>query len=488
MQDLTTGSVTRQLLTTAGFALAMMVVQTLYFLVDLYWVGHLGTRAVAAVGLAGNLSFLGLAVGQVLGAGTTARVAHAVGRGDLPAARHLARQALGLGAVAGALVLAVGLAVRGRYVGAMSADPATARLAAAYLRWFIPALALQLPMGVMGAALRATGQFRPGVRVTAASVVVNLALAPALMFGWGTGRPLGVAGAALASLVAVAGAVAWLAAYVLPAHTVLGLRRTEGPGGWRPSGAAWRQILAVGLPAGFEFAMMALYQAVGYAVARPFGAPAQAGFGVGLRVVQAGFLPVVALALAAAPLAAQNVGANRPARVRAVFRQAAALAAALMGAFALLSLLAADALVGAFAREPLAAAVGADYVRVMAWTHVAAGVAFVASSLFQALGDARPSLVASGARMALLAGLVGVLARRPGFALHDVWLVAAGTLWAQFALSLALLRRAFRRRLGPDVAEVRWHTREPDDGSGAPTRGELPGPPPAGATPARAAA
>ncbi len=447
MQDLTTGSITRPLLTTASLALAMMAAQTLYFLVDLYWVGHLGTRAVAAVGLAGNLSFLGLAIGQVLGAGTTARVAHAVGRGDLPAARHLARQALGLGAATGALVLAIGLAVRERYVGAVSADPATARLAADYLRWFVPALALQLPMGVMGAALRATGQFGPGVRVTAASVVVNMALAPALMFGWGTGRPLGVAGAALASFVAVAIAVAWLATYVIPADTVLGLGGTEGPGGWRPSGAAWRQVLAIGLPAGFEFAMMALYQAVGYAVARPFGAPAQAGFGVGLRVVQAGFLPVVALGLAAAPLAAQSVGAGQPARVRAVFRQAAALAAALMGAFALLSLLATDTLVGAFAREPLAAGVGADYVRVMAWTHVAAGVAFVASSLFQALGDTRPSLVASTVRMALLVGLVGLAARRPGFALHEVWLIAAGTLWAQCALCLVLLRRAFGRWL-----------------------------------------
>ncbi len=426
-----------------------MVAQMLYFLIDLYWVGALGTDAVAAVGLAGNLSFAVLAIGQVLGAGTTARVAHAVGRGDLPGARYVARQALGLGVAAGALVLALGLAFHGRYARAASADPATAQLAAAYLRWFVPALALQLPMSVLGAALRAVGQFRPGMRVMTASAGLNLALAPALMFGWGTGQPLGVTGAALASLVAVGIAVAWLATDVFPADTILRLGGAPvGQARWRPSAAAWRALLAIGLPAGVEFAMLALYQGVGYAVARPFGAAAQAGFGVGLRVVQAGFLPVVALGLAAAPMAAQYVGAREPARVRAVFRQAAGLAALLMGGFALLSLLATDALVGAFAHEPAAAAVGADYVRVMAWTHVAAGVAFVTSSHFQALGDTRPSLVASTLRMALLVALVGLAARRPAFTLHEVWRIAAGTLWVQCALCLALLHRTFGRWLG----------------------------------------
>src|SRR5438046_8466443 len=82
MANLTTGPVTRHLLKTTSFMLVTMVFQTLYFLVDLYWVGRLGTEAVAAVGIAGNLSFMVLALTQMLGVGTTTVVSHAVGRKD----------------------------------------------------------------------------------------------------------------------------------------------------------------------------------------------------------------------------------------------------------------------------------------------------------------------------------------------------------------------------------------------------------------------
>src|SRR5918996_1186407 len=80
MQDLTTGSVARHLVKTTGFMLVTMLFQTLYFLVDLYWVGRLGKEAVAAVSVAGNLAFIVLAVTQMLGVGTTTLVSHAAGR------------------------------------------------------------------------------------------------------------------------------------------------------------------------------------------------------------------------------------------------------------------------------------------------------------------------------------------------------------------------------------------------------------------------
>ena len=82
MADLTSGPVTKHLLKTTSFMLVTMVFQTLYFLVDLYWVGRLGTQSVAAVGIAGNLNFLVLALTQMLGVGTTTLVSHAAGRRD----------------------------------------------------------------------------------------------------------------------------------------------------------------------------------------------------------------------------------------------------------------------------------------------------------------------------------------------------------------------------------------------------------------------
>ena len=110
MQDLTTGPVTRHLLKTTSFMLVTMVFQTLYFLIDLYWVGRLGTQAVAAVGIAGNLSFMVLALTQMLGVGTTTVVSHAVGRKD-----H--EQALLLFNIGNAELTAGELRSRGYYLG-----------------------------------------------------------------------------------------------------------------------------------------------------------------------------------------------------------------------------------------------------------------------------------------------------------------------------------------------------------------------------------
>ena len=356
MQDLTTGSITGHLVKTTGFMLVMMVFQTLYFLVDLYWVGRLGTAAVAGVGIAGNLSFVTLALGQMLGVGTTTVVSHAVGRREPAEAGRLFNQALGLATAAGALFLVAGLALLGPYTRAMGADAATARVAADYLRWFVPAMALQFPLGAMGAALRATGQFKAPVVVSTVSVVVNMALAPVLIFGWGTGRAFGVAGAAMSSLVAIVVALAWLSRHFVAEGSYLRFAATA----LRPELGAWRRMLAVGLPAGFEFSMMALYQFVVYTVARPFGASAQAGFGIGLRVVQAGFMPVVALGMAVAPVAGQNVGARLPARVRATCRAAARLATAGMAVLTLLAHLAPAAMVGVFTADPAVVGVGAE--------------------------------------------------------------------------------------------------------------------------------
>src|SRR4051812_22133736 len=176
MQDLTTGSVSRHLLKTTSFMLVMMVFQTLHFLVDLYWVGRLGTTAVAAVGIAGNLSFVVLAVTQMLGVGTTTVVSHAVGRKDQDGANHLFNQSTVLAVVSGIVFWIIAKALQHPYTATQSADAETARLANQYLDWFLPAMALQFPMASMGSALRAVGNFKPGMIIATATVMLNMVL------------------------------------------------------------------------------------------------------------------------------------------------------------------------------------------------------------------------------------------------------------------------------------------------------------------------
>jgi len=443
MQDLTTGPVTRHLLKTTSFMLVTMVFQTLYFLIDLYWVGRLGTQAVAAVGIAGNLSFIVLALSQMLGVGTTTVVSHAVGRKDHPQAQLLFNQSQVLAMLTGILFLIVGLAARMPYSVAMSADASTAALAGEYLLWFIPAMALQFAMVAMGAALRAAGNFKPGMVVSTATVIINMILAPFLIFGWGTGRPLGVAGAAISSLVAVAIGVVWLATYFFAKDSFLRFIVAD----WKPRLDLWRKMLVIGLPAGFEFAMMALYMFVVYSITRPFGAAAQAGFGIGLRVVQAGFMPVVALGFSVAPVAGQNFGARQAQRVKDTFKDAAIMAAAVMLLFALACHIAPAALVGIFSDDPAVIAVGEEYLRIVSWNYVASGLIFVASSMFQAMGNTIPSLIASAVRIGLVAIPSFMLARMPGFQLNWLWYLSVGAVIVQLALSMLLLRKEFGRRL-----------------------------------------
>src|SRR3954464_3265810 len=105
MQDLTSGPLTRHLLKTTSFMLVMMVFQTLYFLIDLYWVGRLGTSAVAGVGIAGNLSWIVLSRLKMLSVGTAAVISHAAGRKDREAAQRMFNQSQALSVCVGVLFL-----------------------------------------------------------------------------------------------------------------------------------------------------------------------------------------------------------------------------------------------------------------------------------------------------------------------------------------------------------------------------------------------
>ena len=133
MQDLTTGSISRHVLKTTSFMLVTMVFQTLYFLVDLYWIGRLGREAVAAVSIAGNLTFIVLALSQMLGVGTTTLVSHAAGRKDPERANVVFNQSLLLGVASALIFLAIAWMFRHAYAGALSADVPTAGLATEYL-------------------------------------------------------------------------------------------------------------------------------------------------------------------------------------------------------------------------------------------------------------------------------------------------------------------------------------------------------------------
>jgi putative MATE family efflux protein len=444
MKDLTKGPITGQLLAMAVPIAIGMLFQTLYLVVDLYFVAHLGDAAIAGVSTAGTAMFVIMALTQMLGVGTVALVSHAVGRKDQAEANLIFNQSVTLSAICGVATLLAGWLLGGLYVRAMAADAATAAAGSAFLYYYTPGLALQFALVALGSALRGTGIVQPTMVVQVLTVLLNTLLAPVLIAGWGTHYPLGTAGAGLASSISVAAGVAFLWIYFARLEHYVKVQRPM----LAPRAAVVRRILNVGLPAGGEFFMMFLIVGVIYWAIRGFGPAAQAGFGVGGRVMQALFLPVMALAFAAPAVAGQNFGARQFGRVRETFRAAALLSAVLMVALTLVCQWRPQVFIEFFSRQPEVVQVGANYLRIISWNFVATGLIFTCSGLFQALGNTWPSLASSGSRLFTFVLPAVILSRLPHFSLTEVWYLSVATVTLQAITSIALLQREFRRRLG----------------------------------------
>ncbi len=422
---------------------AGMLLQTLYYFVDLYFVAKLGDAALAGVSAAGNVMFVIFALTQIIGVGTVALVSHAVGRKDRADANHIFNQSVVLAIVCAAVTLVGGYALSGAYMGLLGADEATIAAGTTFLHWFIPGLALQFALVVMGSGLRGTGIVKPTMIVQMLTVLLNAALAPVLIAGWGTGKPLGVAGAALATSLATLAGVVVLAIYFVRLEKYVGF----DPAHWRPKLATWKKLLDIGLPAGGEFFLIAVFTGVVYWIVRNFGAAAQAGFGIGTRIMQMIFLPAMAVAFAAAPIAGQNYGAKRFDRVRETFRSSTIAGCPIMLLATLICQWQGEAMIAFFTQDPAVIAVASQFLHVISWNFFAIGIVFTCSSLFQALGNTWPAMFTTALRLFLFAIPAIWISRQPGFQLVQVWYVSVVSVLVQAAASYLLLQREFRRRL-----------------------------------------
>jgi putative MATE family efflux protein len=443
MKDLTTGPIPRHLATMSLQMGVGLLLQTLYFFVDLYFVAKLGDAAIAGVGAAGNLTFIVIALTQTLGVGTVALVSHAVGRKDRGEANHIFNQAVSMGALCAIGTLAAGWAFAGPYMRVFGADERTAREGVVFLYGYMPGMALQFATIVMASGLRGTGIVKPTMVVQALTVVANAALAPILITGWLTGHAFGAFGAGLATSLAVLFGVVLLAIYFVRLEHYVQFDVTQ----WKPRFATWGRMLHVGIPAGGEFFMIAVITAVMYWAVRPFGAEAQAGYGVGSRINQMIFVPAMAIAFSAAPIAGQNFGARNAARVRETFRLAAVCTMAAMAVLTAIVQWNPGMFARVFTQEPAVVAAAGEYLRYISWNFPTAGLVFSCSSLFQAMGNTWPSLGSSVLRVSLFAIPTLWMARQPWFEVHHAFMLSVATSIVGALVSYALLRREMRRRL-----------------------------------------
>jgi putative MATE family efflux protein len=443
MKDLTDSSIVKNILQMALPIAAGMFFQTLYFLIDLYFVAGLGDAAIAGVGAAGNVMFVVFAVTQVLGVGTVTLISHAAGRKDQADANLVFNQSLALAATCAVFTMALGFFGGPSYVRTLGASAATVAAGIQYLHWFLPSLALQFAVVSMGSALRGTGIVKPTMIVQVLTVVLNAILAPILIAGWGTGIPMGVAGAGLASSISLAVGVVMLALYFHRLEKYVGFVRAE----WRPQMVVWRRLLRVGLPAGGEFLLMFVLMAVLYWVLRPFGPDAQAGFGIGMRIMQSMFLPAMAVAFAAAPIVGQNFAARKFDRVRETFALSTLIGSCIMVLMTLFCQWGSAWVIRGFTKDPTALSVGSQYLQIISWNFLASGFVFTCSAVFQGLGNTVPAVVSSASRLLSFVLPVLWLSAQPHFEMVQVWYVSVASVALQAVFSLWLVRREFRMRL-----------------------------------------
>jgi Na+-driven multidrug efflux pump len=184
-----------------------------------------------------------------------------------------------------------------------------------------------------------------------------------------------------------------------------------------------------------------------YWATRDFGSAAQAGFGIGTRIMQMIFLPAMALAFAASPIAGQNFGARKFERVRETFRASAGFGMVVMAVLTALVQWKAEAFARVFTSEPAVIAVCSEFLRYISWNFVAVGLVFTCSSLFQAIGNTWPAFGSTAIRLVAFAVPTIWIAHQPGFELRFVFTLSVVSMLVQAMISYFWLKFEFGRKL-----------------------------------------
>lgn len=456
MKDLTQGSVVKTILAMAIPVAASMLFQTLYLLIDLYFVASLGEDSVAGVGTASTLMFMIMAFTQVLGVSAVAMISQAVGRKDRDSAVLIFNQSLILSLLCAVVTLLAGYSMGGKFLAGISADQGAYREGLTFLRWFLPAMAVQFPIIVMASSLRATGIVKPAMLVQILTVLLNIILAPILIAGWGPGPALGVLGAALATTVSSVIGLTLLVFYFIRLERYVAFR----PDQWRPRFELWWKMLDIGLPAGGEMLLLFVYFSAVYFLIQDFGATAQAGFSIGGRVMQSIFMPTMAIAFAIGPIVGQSFGANNPARVKETFFKGIMISSVVMLAVTIIMQWNPGIVVGIFTDQEDVQLVAAVFLQIVSWNFVTQGIVFSASGVFQGLGNTRPALVSSVLRISLFVPLALYVSSRPDFKIEHIWYVSVASVVVQACFSVWLVTREFRLRF-PSLPHTEAQLQDP---------------------------
>lgn len=313
---LLTAPMTSVLLRMTGPMILGIVAILAFNLVDTFFIGMLGTQALAAISFTFPVTFVVTSLAMGLGAGLSAVMGHALGQGKHDEAARITTDNLFLAVLLVALIaLAGALTIHPLFRLLGASDELIALIYDYMLIWYLTVPMLVLPM-VGNAAIRATGDTKTPSLVMTVAGLVNGVLDPLLIFGIGPFPAWGIRGAAIAT------SLSWLIAMLVSLYI---LRHREGLLRWRLSPrpqllAHWRALLHVAVPASFTNMLNPLANAVLMTIFAGLGTEVVAAYGAASRVEALLLIVMMALSSVLAPFISQNCGAGNPARAKAALQ------------------------------------------------------------------------------------------------------------------------------------------------------------------------
>jgi putative MATE family efflux protein len=382
-QDYTQGSLNRAILLLAVPMVLEMVLESLFAVVDVFWVGRLGANAVATVGLTESLLSLVFAVSIGLGMSTTAMVARRIGEKDPEGAAVAAVQAVVLGLL---VALAIGVPCwiwAPRLLGLMGASPEIVSLGSGYARIALGGSGVVLLLFLNNAIFRGAGDAAIAMRLLWVSNIINLILDPCLIFGLGPFPRLGVTGAALATFTGRSIGVAYQLFRLLRGTERLRILRRQ----LRVNLTVLLRLLRVSLTGILQFAIAHTSWIGLVRIVSVFGSAALAGYTIAIRVVVFVILPSWGLSNAAATLVGQNLGAKKPERAEAAVWRTGFYNMIFLGVIGVFFVFFAEPIIRLFTQDPAVVSLGTSCLRIVSYGNIGYAYAFVMLQAFNGAGD-----------------------------------------------------------------------------------------------------
>ena len=442
-QNFTTGNLNRAILLLAIPMVLEMVLESLFAVVDVFWVGRLGADAVATVGLTESLLMLVFAIGLGLSLSTTAMVARRIGEKDPQGAAVAGVQAIVLGLTTSLLIGLPCLFWAPRLLQLMGATPQVITVGSGYARIALGGSGVVLMLFLNNAIFRGAGDAAIAMRLLWVSNIINLILDPCLIFGVGPFPKLGVTGAALATFTGRSIGVAYQFYRLLRGSERIRILT----GQLRVDFGVLLRLLRVSLTGIMQFAIAHTSWIGLVRIVSIFGSAALAGYTIAIRIVIFLNLPSWGLSNAAATLVGQNLGAKQPERAEISVWRTGFYNMVFLGVVGLFFVFFATPVVRLFTTDPAVVPLAATCLRIISYGNVGYAYGMVMLQAFNGAGDTvTPTIVNLFGFWLFEIPLAYVLAIPLGMQSNGVFYSIVAAEGAIALASIMLFRRGYWKR------------------------------------------